>query len=163
MPDPKPILALLAALTLGACSQPSPTETATVNVSPARQAPSTNDTSAQQAAPQAEPALPEQQPAPPTTQPTTQPATQPATQTPADDTEWWLRTPEPVEGRVRIVASATAATLIEARQQAVTNARDLLARSLGHEPDDATIERTSAVQGADDAYTAWVLISAPSN
>jgi|GEM_PF-2907406 len=158
MPNPhaNPILIwpVLAALALTACSQPSPTETATVNVSPARQPPPTGNTGSAQATTQDTPVAEPAQAQQPTT---------PVAAPDADDTEWWLRTPEPVEGRVRIVASATAASLIEARQQAVANARDLLARSLGTEPDNATIERTSAEQGEDKSYTAWVLISAPSN
>ena len=152
--NPTLIWPVLAALTLTACSQPSPTEAATVNVSPTRQAPPTGNTGSSQATTQDTPVAEPAQAQQPTT---------PVSAPDADDTEWWLRTPEPVEGRVRIVASATATSLIEARQQAVANARDLLARSLGTEPDNATIERTSAEQGEDKSYTAWVLISAPSN
>lgn len=102
----------------------------------------------------------------PAVQPSVEPTeTAPATgTTPSGDAEtrWWLLTPVPVEGQLRVIASGSGAKLMDAREQAVNNARDLLARSLGRTPEDSTVERTAAEEQG-GVYTAWVLISAPNS
>jgi hypothetical protein len=85
-----------------------------------------------------------------------EPSATPAT----DETAWWLATPEPVPGRVRLVAHARAGTLAEARTASVEAARRSFA-SLGHRGNDPTIERTRAEREPDGSFRAFVLASLP--
>ena len=91
----------------------------------------------------------------------TQPATAATTPTSSSSANWWLTTPDPIPGSIRLVASATATTLLEARQQAIDNAREQLTSALGQEPTDVAIDRTNAQQNPDGSYTWWVLVTAP--
>jgi len=73
--------------------------------------------------------------------------------------KWWLLTPEPQAGRIRIVAKGEAATLVEARQNAVDNGRESLARLRGSPPSDTEFERSQPLRRPDGAYEFYVLIS----
>ncbi|MFT5423941.1 MAG: hypothetical protein ACI89L_001733 [Phycisphaerales bacterium] len=147
------ILTLLvpSTLLLASCAQPTPA------TSPTRVDVSTPPKQTQPVRPAIEPAV---QPAVQATE-STPPATTPEASDEAE-TRWWMRTPAPVVGQLRVIASGSGAKLMDAREQAVSNARDLLARSLGHEPEDSTIERTAAEENS-GVYTAWVMISTPNS
>ncbi len=73
--------------------------------------------------------------------------------------QWWLMTPDPVEGRIRIVAKGGGATLPAARQAAVDAGRAQLTRLRGSAPEDLEFEKTQAFPRAGGVYEAFVLIS----
>lgn len=73
--------------------------------------------------------------------------------------KWWLLTPEPQQGRIRVVAKGEAATLVEARQNAVDNGRASLARLRGSPPADTEFERSQPLRRTDGTYEFYVLIS----
>lgn len=147
-------LALGAVLCLAACAQPTPGPSRQVNVT--SPAPPTAQTESQPAVSDADATQQAAAEAVPTSEPAASAADNIA------PGRWWERTPDPVAGRLRLVGVGSADSLLEARRLAVANARDLLARSLSEEPEEATVERTAA-ESADGVYTAWVLISAPSS
>lgn len=73
--------------------------------------------------------------------------------------QWWLLTPEPQAGRIRVVAKGEAGTLVEARQNAVDNGRESLAKLRGAPPVETEFERSQPVRRPDGMYEFYVLIS----
>ncbi|MEQ8850530.1 MAG: hypothetical protein RIB32_01960 [Phycisphaerales bacterium] len=89
----------------------------------------------------------------------TPPRPAPARESAQPPQQWWLMTPDPVEGRIRIVAKGGGATLPAARQAAVDAGRAQLTRLRGSAPEDLEFEKTQAFPRAGGVYEAFVLIS----
>ncbi|GJM18526.1 MAG: hypothetical protein DHS20C14_07390 [Phycisphaeraceae bacterium] len=87
------------------------------------------------------------------------PAPQPARASSQPPEQWWLMTPEPVPGRIRIVAKGGGESLPGARQAAVDAGREQLTRLRGSAPDELDFEKTQAFPRAGGVYEAFVLIS----
>lgn len=169
-----------ACLTLGACDTPATTQrepmqqvdvhidnpdqgrTASGNqASSANQAPATwmsePTPTANQTAGSPPPAVREEPASNPAPDPTPAIHAAPAEQLAPE--KWWLLTPEPQQGRIRVVAKGEAATLVEARQNAVDNGRASLARLRGSPPADTEFERSQPLRRTDGTYEFYVLIS----
>ncbi len=156
------ILASLACITLAGCESALTTEKAPeqrLDVSV------TNDTP-QRATPVVEQAEPTTTPAAQTRDAAietvsapapTRAAPPPASAQPPQ--QWWLKTPDPVQGRIRVVAKGGGATLPEARQAAVDAGRAELTRLRGSAPEELEFEKTQAFPRAGGVYEAFVLIS----
>ncbi len=73
--------------------------------------------------------------------------------------DWWLRTPAPEPGRVRLVASATGQTLREARRAAVDQGVEDLREAIGEEPRGVRFELTSVQRDTPGRFRGYVLVS----
>lgn len=155
----------LGALTLASCTpepirrsrDDGPTVAPAVSVSPQLpRAQPPPDPEPIAAAPPDEPAR--SSPPPAAREPTPSPPSETSSQ-PAPAADWWLHEPAPEPGRLRMVVSATADSLRDARRAAVDEGLRRIQRAAGAPPVNLRYELTSVQRDAPGVYRGYVLIS----